>query len=243
MTDTGAGQDTERDNELWQQCWRDRDTGFHQSTVNPSLIRFWPSLGLDKSERIFVPLCGKSLDLLWLARQGHPVIGVELSPLAVRAFFKESRLQPSRRKVGKFTHWQSGNIEILCGDLFDLCASDLGPIAAVFDRASLTALPEDLRVAYLAQLQRIVPADCRMFLLTTEEPEAGETQDQPFAIADEITHLYTLAFDIDLRHVESVFEADPDPAIKRPVRVEHKVYVLTPKASASLIGNADILMS
>nr|MBL8411758.1 hypothetical protein [Dechloromonas sp.] len=105
MTDTGAGQDTERDNELWQQCWRDRDTGFHQTTVNPSLIRFWPSLGLDKSERIFVPLCGKSLDLLWLARQGHPVIGVELSPLAVRAFFKESRLQPSRRKVGKFTLW------------------------------------------------------------------------------------------------------------------------------------------
>lgn len=231
MTDTGEAEDTGRDNELWQQCWRDRDTDFHQTTVNSSLIRFWPSLGLAPGDRIFVPLCGKSLDLLWLARQGHPVIGVELSPLAVRAFFKESRLQASRRKQGKFTLWQSGNIEILCGDLFDLCASDLGNIAAVFDRASLTALPEEIRVAYLAQLRRIIPASSKILLLTTEEPDIGETQDQPFAVADEITSLYTLAFDIELSHVESTFEADPDPGVKQPVRVEHKVYLLSPKAS------------
>lgn len=230
MSDAEAGQDTGRDNELWQQCWRDSNTDFHQSAVNPALIRFWPSLGLHPGDRIFVPLCGKSLDLLWLARQGHPVVGVELSPLAVRAFFMESGLAATRRRQGKFIHWQSGNIEILCGDLFDLSAADLGPIAVVFDRAALTALPEDIRAAYLRQLQRIVPADCKTFLLTTEEPEADETQDQPYAVADEITSLYTLAFDIELRHVESVFEADPDPAITLPVRVEHKVYVLTPKA-------------
>lgn len=229
MTDHPPGQDTGRDNELWQQCWRDRNTDFHQTAVNPGLIRFWPSLGLNPGERIFVPLCGKSLDLLWLARQGHPVIGVELSPLAVRAFFKESGMQPERRKQGKFTLWQSGNIDILCGDLFDLTAADLGPIAVVFDRAALTALPEDLRAAYLVQLQCIVPADCKMFLLTTEEPDSNETADQPYAIADEITDLYALAFDIELRHVESAYETDPDPAIALPVRVEHKVYVLTPK--------------
>jgi len=148
----------------------------------------------------------------------------------VRAFFKESRLQPSRRKHGKFTLWQSGNIEVLCGDLFDLSASDIGKIAAVFDRASLTALPDDLRIAYLAQLRRIIPASSKILLLTTEEPEIGETQDQPFAVADEITSLYTLAFDIELSHVESAFEANPDPGIKQPVRVEHKVYLLKPKA-------------
>ena len=63
MTDTGEAEDTGRDNELWQQCWRDRDTDFHQTTVNSSLIRFWPSLGLTPGDRIFVPLCGKSLEI------------------------------------------------------------------------------------------------------------------------------------------------------------------------------------
>ena len=229
MTAPDEGQNTERDNALWQQCWRDNDTDFHQKTVNTNLIRFWSSLGLAPGTRVFVPLCGKSLDLAWLAAQGHSVIGVELSPIAVRAFFKGNRMQPARRKQGKFTLWQNGRIDILCGDLFDLVASDLGDIAAVFDRASLTALPEDIRHAYLAHLRKIVPAASKILLLTTEEPEANEIQDQPFAIAAEISSLYAVAYDIEISHVESVFEADADPGVKELVRVEHKVYLLTPK--------------
>ena len=210
---------TGRDNELW----------LHQLAVNPHLVKFWPNFRLTVEDRVFVPLCGKSLDLLWIARQGHKVVGVELSPVAVRAFFRESKLQPTRRKAGKFTLWESGNVRILCGDFFDLAASDLGHISIVFDRASLTALPDDIRVAYIAQLRRILPASCRMLLLTTEEPEEGETQEQPFAVADEIASLYAASFDTELSHVESFFEPDPDPAISQPVRVEQKVYMLTPK--------------
>ena len=229
MTESDDGQNTGRDNELWQQCWRDNATDFHQKTVNANLIRFWSTLGLAPGARVFVPLCGKSLDLAWLAAQGHSVIGVELSPIAVRAFFKANRMQPARRKQGKFTLWQSGSIDILCGDLFDLVASDLGDVAAVFDRASLTALPEDIRHAYLAHLRKIVPAASQILLLTTEEPDADEVEDQLFAIADEISSLYASAYDIDLSHVESVFEADADLGVKELVRVEHKVYLLKPK--------------
>lgn len=223
---------TGRDNELWQQSWRDRNTDFHQKAVNPHLVRFWSGLGLAPAARVFVPLCGKSLDMLWLAQQGHAVIGVELSPLAVRAFFRENRMQPTRRRVGAFMLWEHGRIAILCGDFFQLAAGDLGNIAAVFDRAALTALPDDLRAAYLLHLRRIVPAACRILLLTAEEPEAWETADQPFAVAAEITTLYADAYDIRLDHVESFFEADPDPASREQIRVEHKVYRLTPKASA-----------
>ena len=224
---------TGRDNELWQQSWRDRQTDFHQKAVNPHLMRFWSGLGLAPGDRIFVPLCGKSLDLLWLAEQGHSVIGVELSPLAARAFFRENRIQPSRRPFGQFTLWEHGRISILCGDFFQLTASDLGKIAAVFDRAALTALPDDLRASYLAHLRRIVPADCKIMLLTTEEPEAWETAGQPFAVAEEITTLYSDAFNIELRHVESSLEADPDPAIKEEIRIEQKVYLLTPLPGAA----------
>ncbi|MBU1362751.1 MAG: thiopurine S-methyltransferase [Gammaproteobacteria bacterium] len=223
---------TGRDNELWQDAWRRQDIDFHQSVVNPLLLKFWPKFRLTVEDRIFVPLCGKSLDLLWLAKQGHKVIGVELSPLAVRAFFRENKLQPTRRKVGNFTLWEHGRIGILCGDFFKLTAADLGDISVVFDRASLTALPDDIRGDYIAQLRRILPAGCRMLLLTTEEPDEGETQGQPFAVADEIASLYTSAFEIELGHVESSFEADPDPAISQPVRIEQKVYFLTPKSDA-----------
>ncbi|RIX41529.1 MAG: thiopurine S-methyltransferase [Rhodocyclales bacterium GT-UBC] len=220
-----------RDNELWQQSWRDRKLDFHQKVVNPHLVRFWERLALPAESAIFVPLCGKSLDIVWLAAQGYRVIGVELSPLAVRAFFKENRMQASRRPMGRFTCWENGRISILCGDFFELSAANLGDIAAVFDRASLTALATDIRAAYLGHLRRIVPAACKIMLLTTEEPEEGESLDQEFAAAEEVSTLYREHFDMDLAHVESFFEADPDSATGGQVRVEHKVYLLTPKQS------------
>lgn len=217
------------DNELWQRCWRERETAFHQTVTNTQLIRFWPSLGLAPADRVFVPLCGKSLDMLWLAAQGHEVLGVELSPIAVRAFFKENGLRPRRRKLGAFTLWQSGRIGILCGDFFSLTAAHLGDIAAVFDRASLTALPAAQRAVYVRHLQDILPAAGKMLLLTTEEPQLGETTYQAYAADDEIVALYTAAFDIQLSHVDSVLEPDPDPAVCDWLRVEKKVYLLTPR--------------
>ncbi len=218
-----------RDNSLWRQCWRDRNTGFHQKAVNPLLPRFWPGLDLKPGSRVFVPLCGKSLDMVWLAGQGHEVLGVELSPIAVRAFFRENRLRPDRRRVGDFTLWEQGRLGILCGDYFSLARADLGRIDAVYDRAALTALPEDTRRAYVAHLRLILPAACKVFLLTTEEPEAGETQNQAFAVADEIEALYSQTFEIDLAHVESVFEANPETPNLPPERTEHKVYRFSPR--------------
>ncbi len=218
-----------RDNALWRRCWRERDTAFHQDAVNGQLVRYWPSLGLAPADRVFVPLCGKSLDMLWLARQGHEVIGVELSPIAVRAFFQENGLPATSRKAGPFTLWESGRIRILCGDFFRLTAAHLGDIAAVFDRASLTALPEDLRVLYAARLLDILPPACRMLLLTTEEAVAGEEGYQADGADAEITRLYQGGFDIRLQTVESVLEADPAGSDAAPLRVERKAYVLIPR--------------
>lgn len=219
----------DRDNERWQQCWRDRETAFHQTTVNPLLIRFWSRLGLAASDRVFVPMCGKSLDLLWLYRQGHGVLGVELSPIAARAFFKESRLQPTRRKLGAFTRWEHGRLGIHCGDFFKLTAADLGDVKAVFDRASLTALPEEMRAEYVAHLRAIVPAGCKIMLLTTEDSEPNEPEHEALAIAPEIVGLYGAAFDVVLEHVESFREASPDPEVGGMCRVSHKVYILASK--------------
>lgn len=116
-----------RDNPLWLQLWHDQQSDeFHQVSFNKYLTRFWPTLNIPFGSRIFVPLCGKSLDMLWLAKQGYQVIGVELSPIAVKAFFKENRLQPAKQRLADFTLWRHGNISILCGDYFSLSPIQLG---------------------------------------------------------------------------------------------------------------------
>ncbi|MCM2319592.1 MAG: thiopurine S-methyltransferase [Pseudomonas sp.] len=218
-----------RDNLLWLQLWRERRTDFHQRTVNRLLTGFWPTLGLPRGSRIFVPLCGKSLDMLWLAEQGHEVVGVELSPLAVRAFFRENRLQPVRRQQGELTLWQHGNIRILCGDYFALTEADLGPIDTVYDRAALTALPAEVRTLYVAHLRRIVPATATVFLLTIEDAEENATLEQARGVDDEVAALYADGFEITLAHVESVLETDPQAPEQEPQRAEYKVYRLAGK--------------
>lgn len=223
---------SDRDNERWQRCWREQETAFHQESVNPQLVRCWSRLGLAPGARVFVPLCGKSLDMLWLAAQGHEVLGVELSAIAASAFFAENGLTPLCRELGPFTFWRSGRIGILCGDFFSLTPAHLAQVAAVFDRASLTALPVAQRADYARHLQRILPTAGKIFLLTTEEPEPGETTYQTHAPDQEILRLYADGFDIRLAQVDSVLEPDPDPANSDLLRVEKKVYLLTPRPVA-----------
>ena len=85
--------------EFWHDRWQRNQIGFHQEQVNPCLERLWPQLELPRGARVLVPLCGKSLDLSWLAASGFEVLGVELSQTAVEQFFSEQRV--SRRFVSK----------------------------------------------------------------------------------------------------------------------------------------------
>lgn len=218
---------TNRDNHLWLQSWRNQQTDFHQETVNPLLTRFWPGLGLAQGSRVFVPLCGKSLDMIWFARQGYKVIGVELSPIAILDFFRQNGLRPVKRREGNFTLWEHGRIKILCGDYFSLSKEDLGQIDMVYDRAALTALPEEIHRPYVAQLRRIVPERVEVFLLTTEDAGEYESLEQALNVGDEIKTLYTEDFEIDLAHVESVYEPDPESPGLAPRRVEYKLYRLS----------------
>jgi thiopurine S-methyltransferase len=220
-------QRTDQDNHLWLEFWREQRTDFHQTAVNPLLSRFWPALGLPHGSRVFVPLCGKSLDMLWLAQQGHEVIGVELSPVAVADFFRENGLHPTQQQVGKFTLWRDGKIGILCGDYFALTRNDLGALDTVYDRAALTALPEEIRGLYVAQLSRLVSDTAVVFLLTVEDAAEDATLKQAQGVDEEITSLYSTGFKIELTHVESVFEPDPDSPLLPDKRAEYKVYRLS----------------
>ncbi len=52
--------------DFWHEKWRSGKLGFHQEKVNSRLVRYWQLLDLNDGDPVFVPLCGKSLDMLWL---------------------------------------------------------------------------------------------------------------------------------------------------------------------------------
>ena len=214
-----------RDNHLWLQLWRDKDIEFHQTSVNKFLRRFWITLSHTNKSRVFVPLCGKSLDMLWLAEQGHKVIGVELSPIAVKAFFKENNLRPIKKRLGKFTLWKNGNISILCGDYFSLSKTDLGNIDTVYDRSALTALPEDIRKLYVDHMREIVPIDTNIFLLTIEDIDEKILPEQVHCVDEEVKTLYSKYFHIKLAHVENLV----DLHLESTTHTEYKLYQLNSK--------------
>ena len=173
--------------EFWHQRWASNQIGFHEDQVNAYLTRHYADLGLAPGETVFVPLCGKSVDLRWLADQGARVVGVELSPIAVESFFAEQGLTPRTRKEGAFLVWESGRIRVLCGDYFALAASDLAGVHVVYDRAALIALPPERRADYVAHLDRLLPGAHRTLLITLEYQQE-QMQGPPFSVAEREVH-------------------------------------------------------
>lgn len=183
--------------EFWLQRWQENRIGFHQTRINMHLEAYWPSLGVAVGSTVLVPLCGKSLDLLWLAGQGYRVLGVELSPVAVQAFFTENTLTPEVEQGTRFTRYRCGEIEILCGDFFALRAADLADVGGVYDRASLIALPPDMRERYASHLGHVL-TDTVPVLLITLDYRQEERQGPPFAVGeDEVRHLYAQRWRVD----------------------------------------------
>ncbi|MFJ4066561.1 thiopurine S-methyltransferase [Pseudomonas sp. NPDC089996] len=168
---------------FWQKRWADNQIGFHRTDVNPFLLAHWPTLALAKGTRVLVPLCGKSLDMAWLAGQGHRVLGVELSRLAVEDFFQEHGLQAQITPQGPFEVWRSGDVEVWCGDFFALRAEDVADCTGLYDRAAVIALPSSMRARYREHLSRILPAGCKGLLLTMDYDQQL-IDGPPFAVTD-----------------------------------------------------------
>ncbi len=176
--------------DFWLERWERKETGFHQDEINPYLRQYWPELHLPHGSEIFVPLCGKSRDLLWLREQGHQVLGVELSAIAVQAFFNENGYAPHHTASEKFNRYEADGIRILCGDFFDLNKGDLAKVNAVYDRASLVALPPETRECYARHLLSILPPATQTLLITFDYPQT-EMSGPPFAVsAGEVEALY-----------------------------------------------------
>ena len=184
--------------DFWHQRWAENQIGFHQSAPTTLLLKHWSSLGVAAGATVFVPLCGKSLDMAWLASQGHQVLGVELSQLAVEHFFTELDLTPDVEQSRYGTHYRAGGIEIIHGDAFGLDADVLRDCAAVFDRAAMIALPPPMRVLYADEVYALLPSGCRGLLITLEYPQT-ERDGPPFSISeDEVREQYAASWQVEL---------------------------------------------
>lgn len=169
---------------FWQERWARNQIGFHLPEVNPYLQRHWPQLALAQGAQVLVPLCGKSLDLMWLASHGLRVLGVELSEQAVKAFFSEQNLVPRITRRGVFSVYQADLIEVWCGDFFALDAEAVADCTALYDRAALIALPPLMRARYAEHLHQLLRPGCQGLLITLDYDQTQKAG-PPFAVTDD----------------------------------------------------------
>jgi thiopurine S-methyltransferase len=213
--------------DFWLGRWEREEIGFHQGEVHPWLRLHWQELHLARGSEVFVPLCGKSRDMLWLREQGHQVLGVELSPVAVQAFFKESGYTPQRVAGARFDSYAANGIRILCGDFFDLGKDDLANVGAVYDRASLIALPPEMRKRYASHLAGILPRATQILLVTFEYPQ-HEMQGPPFSVTSgEVEQLYREYAEIRLLASQDALAQNPRFLQRGLSRLQENIFKLT----------------
>lgn len=216
--------------EFWQERWQKNEIGFHQQEINAHLQDYWPRLSVAAGGQVFVPLCGKSRDLLWLRARGHTVLGVELSPIAVRDFFRENALTPRVSRQGALERCETDGLAVLCGDFFSLTAENLKGVVGVYDRASLIALPPDMRPRYAAHLAAILPKGVAILLVTMEYRQA-EMNGPPFSVSeDEVRKLYEKHHDVTCLFTKDILTENPRFRERGLSGLSEKVYQLKPRA-------------
>jgi len=169
--------------EDWKSRWQEGRIGWHEAGGNLALRKFWPTTGIGK--RVLVPLCGKSPDLLWLAQHGHDVTGVELSEIAVRAFFDDSGLEFETGEADRLLIFEcsSPRITLVCGDYFNFSRK---PFDALYDRASLIALPRKIRPEYIRHTKSLLKSNATQMLITLEYDQSRVDGPPYSVLADEV---------------------------------------------------------
>jgi len=202
----------------WAQRWNSRRIGFHLKDVNPILVKYLPELlktststtceaDIDvdvdddgnkqdqQHRRIFVPLCGKAIDMAYLASLPSSssslsssvqleVVGLEGIRAALEEFIQEYpnlNIKPiittnnnangdnsSHRNI-KLEQFVGDNITLLKGDYFDLLEEEIGgKFDYIYDRGSMVAIEPQLRTLYVEILKSLLKPDGKMILVTLE---------------------------------------------------------------------------
>ena len=172
------------DREFWLKRWREKQIGFHQNGVHADLQRHAGQWIRSPGHQILVPLCGKSHDLAWLVRRGHHVVGVELSELAIEALHEEHNIDAVVTEEAPYNVWRSVSLTVLQGDFFDLDPATHGIFDRAWDRASLVALPPNLRPGYVQKLKHMLSPNAKI-LLNAFAYDQSKIDGPPFSVPEE----------------------------------------------------------
>ena len=169
--------------EFWLKKWELGETGFDQRTVNEILESCWPAVEAPAGATVLVPLCGKSLDMRWLAEQGHAIVGVELSAVACQAFFDAIERVPRVSTAGSLRAWIAEPYRILQGDFLTATTADIGAVSFFYDRAAMVAMPPDMQPGYARHLLSLLPSGAAGLVNCLEYPPE-DMQGPPFSISE-----------------------------------------------------------
>jgi len=219
--------------EYWLQRWKEGRTGWHHESVMPLLEQHWGVLAVPRGTRVLVPLCGKSLDMVWLAQQGLHVLGVEISPVAIEAFLAENHLHASQTERADGTHYRiadapaDGDIEIINGDVFGVAPGTLEDCGAFYDRAALIAFPAPMRDRLAREVYAKLPTGARGLLITLEYP-AGEMEGPPFSVDEaEVHRLFDAHWNIRQLERRDILASQPSFSQNGVTALHTAVYALT----------------
>ena len=215
--------------EFWIERWATQRIGFHLDHPNPTLMKHWSALQLTPGDLVLVPLCGKSHDVHWLAENGHSVMGVELSSQAIESFLAEAQLKPSYSQCGPFHISQTANISLWCGSFFELDTQELPHIRGFYDRASVIALPPELRRLYARTLSEVLSPGAVGLMITIEYP-SDEMEGPPFSVPPaEVEGLLGNTFVIEHLSEADMFSPESRLAERGVTALTQHVFKLTRK--------------
>lgn len=207
---------------FWNNKWAKNEIGFHNAQANPLLVENFRHLALPSHSRVFIPLCGKTLDIHWLLANGYKVVGAELSQSAIEQLFSELSLTPTITRLAKLKRYRAENIDIYVGDIFEITRETLGVVHAIYDRAALVALPEPMRTDYTRHLINIT--DTAPQLLIKFFYDQSVMNGPPFAIKDTMVAQYYE----DHYALEKLCRIDVVGGLKGKCPATESVWTLTP---------------
>ncbi len=212
-----------RDPEFWHSKWAANQIGFHQDDVHPLLVEYWHHTRPERSQKVLVPLCGKTEDLVWLASRHEDVQGVELSNIAVRSFFAEHFYTPLVMPVdAQHELYQFDELSLYVGDFF---TAPVQPVDLVYDRAALVALPEEMRVEYAKRIKSLLNPKGRILLISLDYDQS-EMSGPPFSVAEqEIKRLFN-EFQVTRLFRDDADGSHPKIAQKGMSRFAEEVFLL-----------------
>ncbi|MBK22593.1 MAG: hypothetical protein CME70_01195 [Halobacteriovorax sp.] len=212
--------------EFWLNKWNQNSIGFHRSEYHPELLKYITKFEeLEKS--VLVPLCGKSLDLIYLKDQGFNVVGIEFSKKACEEFFNENNIEYQIITEDGFEIFESDKIHLYCGDYFKFVPRE--KLNFAYDRAAIVALDPNNRKAYADQYAKNINAGGKLLMLTFEYDQS-KCQGPPWSTEEYFIYEYfEKEFDIDILENSQIKVGNPRMQEAGVSTALQKTFLLTKK--------------